>query len=196
MGKTSDDVQREIEQHRVKMEQRITRLQERVRTDVSDAGNAMSDTVMERTHLREQVERHPLTTVAGAFGAGMVLGMASPSIGGADGPPNRSSGKSQSAGSGNLINQAIDSASAMLGGSMRDEIRDLMDNLFGKKDAAPAQTVRRAEEHQFQPPPDRSVDGFRSLDGKSESKREPDRQPETAGARPLMGNREFMERNR
>ena len=188
MGKTSDDVQREIAQHRVNMEQRITRLQERVRSDVSDAGNAVSDSVMERTHLREQVERHPLTTVAGAFGAGMVLGMASPSVGaGETGAPKGARGRA-SGGGGGMMGQAMESVSAMLGGTMRDEMRELMDNLFGKKDSAPKSPDRRAEERQFQPPPDRSVDGFRPAGEK--------RELESAGARPLMGNRDFMERNR
>ena len=150
MGKTSDELQREIAQHRERMERRVDDLQNRVKTDVDDASTAVSEKVS-ATKISEYVEQRPLTTLAGAFGAGIVLGLATPG----GGASSRSSGRPQRAydsgysngGSGGggpldgFLAGLVGNASGMLSGKLQDEFQSLLDGMFDKTKSRPASTA-------------------------------------------------------
>lgn len=129
MGKKPDEVQREVEECRRRLDRRVSDLEQRVRTDVTDAGHTLAADVTERTGLKTQAETRPLTTLMGAFGTGMLLGVASGGGGGKRGYPE----PYRDAGNGNgLLGELLGSASGLLGGTLQDEFRRVLDQAFGE----------------------------------------------------------------
>ena len=89
MAKKSDEIQRQIVTQRELITQRLQALQQRVKGDVRQTGEDVKERVtapfVSAWHgLDEQVQRHPVTTVAGAFAMGVALGVAT-DMGGGDG---------------------------------------------------------------------------------------------------------------
>lgn len=87
MGARADDAQRRVARQRQQIERRIEGLGDRARDDLDQAGTAARERVryvadqapgLER--VTRLAARHPLTTVGGALGLGVALGVASEGI--------------------------------------------------------------------------------------------------------------------
>jgi ElaB/YqjD/DUF883 family membrane-anchored ribosome-binding protein len=96
MGKKPDEVEREIRQTRDRISRKLEALQERVEGDVNQAIGAAGDeasTVINRIsstiRLEERMEESPYTMLAGGLGLGVLLGVASESLGGGRGDNHR-----------------------------------------------------------------------------------------------------------
>jgi hypothetical protein len=139
MGKKPAEIQREIAQQRATIERRIHALEDRVADDVRDAGHAVSYELGERTHLNQYAEQRPMTTVLGAFGAGVFLGMAS-NRGGRKG----SQQPSQQNDGGGLFSELIGAASGAIGGTVQSEVRQLIRDVFETDGSRGAQSDREA----------------------------------------------------
>lgn len=130
MGKKPAEIQREIAQQRSNIERRLHSLEDRVADDVRDAGHAFSEEVGERTHINQYAEQRPMTTVLGAFGAGVFLGMMS-------GRGARQSNGRKHASSryeserGGLFDDVMGAASGAIGGSLQTEVRQLIRDVLG-----------------------------------------------------------------
>jgi len=143
MGKAPADIEREIALQRELIERRIRDLEDRVSDDLRDTGHAVAqkvesatETLDQKLHISEQVEQRPFTVLLGALGAGFVLGMMSDRGGGA--APRRASQihgdtyryeRSPRGGDG-MIAQLLGSASGFLGGTLGDEIRGFVAEVF------------------------------------------------------------------
>jgi ElaB/YqjD/DUF883 family membrane-anchored ribosome-binding protein len=126
MGKKPAEIQREIAQQRAFIEQRLHALEDRVSDDVRDAGNAFSSQIGERTHINEYADQRPLTTLAGAFGAGILLGMMSDR--GKGNGHRRERGEDRGGG---LFDDLMGAASGAIGGSVQTEVRQLIRDVLG-----------------------------------------------------------------
>lgn len=88
MGKDPDAIYREIVEHRSRMSAHIDRLQERARDDLqslrdnaSAHASNLSDQVPEPlAGAPDRVSEHPLSYMAGGFGAGVLLGILTPKV--------------------------------------------------------------------------------------------------------------------
>ena len=80
MGRNSSEIQHDLERQRNALEARIQRLNERVRDDVSSAGEELRATVSEATAPGSAVAEHPKALISGAAGAGAVLGLLSAGV--------------------------------------------------------------------------------------------------------------------
>ena len=84
MGKKPDEIEREIEQQRLEISQKLDRLQGRVQHDIeavkstaSEEVNTMFGRATGAFDIKRQAEEHPLTLMAGGLGLGVLLGAAS-----------------------------------------------------------------------------------------------------------------------
>jgi ElaB/YqjD/DUF883 family membrane-anchored ribosome-binding protein len=137
MAKKPDEVEREIEEHRRTISRKIEALQGRVEEDL----NGVKSEVEERTSglrqqagqvfdLESQVREHPLTTVAGAFGVGIAMGLVS-ELGG-DRVANGSRGRRDYSdrrgdNGGGALAGALGSVVGMLSGVVQDELRQMFE---------------------------------------------------------------------
>lgn len=80
MGRNSSEIQHDLERQRTALEARIQRLNERVRDDLSSAGEELRATVSEATAPGSAIAEHPKALISGAAGAGAVLGMLSAGV--------------------------------------------------------------------------------------------------------------------
>jgi len=137
MGKTSDELQREIREYRQRLDQKADRLNERVRSDVRDSRETVDKDVRERLHLDQYAEERPLLTLAAAFGTGVLLGSFTPSIPTPSVPSmpgrNGGSGSSGSGGSG-MLASLIGSASGALSGTIEEEVREIFSQISRGRD--------------------------------------------------------------
>ena len=82
MGKRSDELQREIAEYRQRLDAKVDRLDDRVRSDLRDSRETVDQDVRQRLHLDKYADARPLLTVAVAFGTGVVhyylIGMKDP----------------------------------------------------------------------------------------------------------------------
>ena len=136
MGKRPDEIRREIAAHRSMMQSKIERLEGRVRDDVRDASEDMRHDVLERTRINEYVEKRPLTTVAGALGAGILLGVLSESVsfGGQDSARRSVSGRyreDSGAGVSGMLDDLLRTAAGFVGGGVQHEVRELLRQVLG-----------------------------------------------------------------
>jgi hypothetical protein len=113
MGKTADQLQREIAEQRSKIERRIDALEGRVR----DARPQASRELGHRVQLRGYVEQRPLAALAGALGIGVALGMFS---GGARNGAASMGSRMRDYG---LLDDVIGLAAGLVAGPLRDELR-------------------------------------------------------------------------
>jgi hypothetical protein len=130
MGKKPAELEREIREHRAAIDRKIAALDDRVRTDVKDAGASLSSRIEERAHVKQYAEERPLATVLGAFGTGVALGMVSNRRG--HSPTRRNAydwgnGRNR----GGMFDELLGAASGAIGTSMRGEVRDLVRQIFG-----------------------------------------------------------------
>src|SRR3954470_20012109 len=84
MGQTTVELQREVAEQRRRIETKLDALRERLRSDATDAREAVADDTShaaaeakERLQLEERIQQHPLVSLAAAFGAGIALGLGS-----------------------------------------------------------------------------------------------------------------------
>lgn len=186
MGKNPDELQREIAAYRRQLDSRISGLEARVRADVDDvrttakddarhAGAGLRDSldeIADRTHLSENVEQRPLTMLAVAFGAGILLGTLSPGgipgLGGAEGngskrtQPSRANRYAQQDDDG-LFSDLQSAVSGMLGATVQTELRELISEAFGKprtKSSEPERTARMEYEDRTKTTVSTPNDGF------------------------------------
>lgn len=128
MGKTPDQLQREIADCRSRIETKIDSLDRRVRTDVRETGSDIASQLKERVPVRDYAEKRPMTTLASAFGIGVLLGIftdnkrMSSAAGGLKGAGRRG---------GSLIDEVMSGASSTLGISVQDEVRELVRQFTG-----------------------------------------------------------------
>src|SRR4029079_10062920 len=78
MGKTPAQLEREIAEQRSRMTLKREHIEERVRGSVDDMRSTASD-LTSKSKINQYIEHRPLTTVAAAFGTGMLLGVVSES---------------------------------------------------------------------------------------------------------------------
>lgn len=131
MGKTSDELQREIREYRDRLDEKASRLNERMRSDVRDSRETVDKDLRERLQLEKYADERPLLTLAAAFGTGVLLGSftpsmptpSMPSMPGRDGGSSRG-GSSGSGGSG-MLSTLISSASGALSGTIEEEVRGI-----------------------------------------------------------------------
>lgn len=132
MGKTPDELQREIAELRQRTERKIDSLQDRVRGDVEDGAERVTHQVGERLRLQEYVEQRPLTALAGALGAGVLLGLFTDGKGTA---AARANGRR----AGGMLDDLVGAASGLVGGTLEDEARKFIRQTFGQRpDSEPA----------------------------------------------------------
>jgi ElaB/YqjD/DUF883 family membrane-anchored ribosome-binding protein len=134
MGKKPTEIQREIAQQRSSIERRLRALEDRVADDVRDAGSAVTGEIGERTHINDYAQRHPITTVAGAFGAGVLLGIMSDRTRGSNGRPARYERERDGGG---LFDELMGAASGAIGGSVQTEVRQLIRDVLGSDGVRP-----------------------------------------------------------
>jgi hypothetical protein len=79
MGKRPAEIEREIEQQREQISQRISEIRQRGSDDVDELTSRFGDT-LNTTVVKQTVEERPMLTVAGALALGVALGMASESV--------------------------------------------------------------------------------------------------------------------
>ena len=95
MGQTADQLQREIAEQRALIGRKLTDLERRIQSDMTTArarvkGNLdqarpratdeaahVTSEATDKLNLEEQIRRRPLTSLAGGFGAGVLLGVLS-----------------------------------------------------------------------------------------------------------------------
>lgn len=77
MGRNSTEIQRDLDRQRNAVEARIQRLQQRIRDDASSAGDEAKVDLDRALGPGSAAAEHPKALVAGAAGAGVVLGMLS-----------------------------------------------------------------------------------------------------------------------
>jgi ElaB/YqjD/DUF883 family membrane-anchored ribosome-binding protein len=129
MGKTPDELQREIAECRSRIESKIDSLDHRVRTDVRQTGSDLASQAKERVPVRDYADKRPMTTIAGAFGIGVLLGIFTDNK-----RMSSAAGGIKSAGrrGGSLIDEVMSGASSTLGISVQDELRELVRQFSGK----------------------------------------------------------------
>jgi ElaB/YqjD/DUF883 family membrane-anchored ribosome-binding protein len=133
MGKTPDELQREIAELRNRTERKIDSLEDRVRGDVEEGTGRVTHQVGERLRLQEYVEQRPLTALAGAVGAGVLIGLFTG--GGGDDAGARRSGGLRSGGrrAGGMLDDLVGAASGLVGGTLEDEARKFIRQTFGER---------------------------------------------------------------
>ena len=138
MGKRSDELRREIDDYRRQLDSKIDRLDERVRSDLRDSRDTVDRDVRDRLHLDKYAEERPLLTLAVAFGTGILLGSVTPEMP-TPSMPSRSNGsknnQSGSSGDSGMLSQLVGTATGALGGTIQQEIRDLIQQATGSRDA-------------------------------------------------------------
>jgi ElaB/YqjD/DUF883 family membrane-anchored ribosome-binding protein len=143
MGKRSDELRREIADYRRRLDAKVNRLDERVRSDLQESRETVDRDMRERLQLDKYAEERPFLTMAAAFGAGILLGSLTPSIpmpsmSSRDGRgPSRNGGASESGtGGGGFLASIIGSASGALSGTIEDEVRQLFSQVTGGREKA------------------------------------------------------------
>jgi hypothetical protein len=133
MGKTAAEVQREIEEHRRIVERKVLDLEERLRSDAGDARTALSDQVGSRLQLDRLAEERPLTTLAGAFSIGVLLGMFGDDAARGAARAGRTAGRATGS-AGGLSVDLMGLVSGALGGSVQHELREFLRQALGDGD--------------------------------------------------------------
>jgi hypothetical protein len=141
MGKTSDELQREIRDYRQQLDEKADRLNVGLRSDVRDSRETVDKNLRERLQLEKYADERPLLTLAAAFGTGVLLGSFTPDVPMPSMPsmPGRDGGSSQqnSSGSGGsgMLASLIGSASGALSGTIEDEVREIFSQVTrGRRD--------------------------------------------------------------
>lgn len=78
MGQKSDEIAREIAARRSAIDDKLATLEHRIRDDASEVKSTATESIPQPLHVREMVEKHPLTSVVAGFGIGLALGRMSP----------------------------------------------------------------------------------------------------------------------
>lgn len=137
MGKSSNELQREIEELRAQLSGKTDHVRGRVQGDVEgvrDSFTQQVETVKENANyhaLEERVRQNPLTYTAGALGVGVALGMLSDRITvGGSGPSYDSNRGRYEQTEGGMLSGMLGSLTADLGGTIRDEAQSLIRQAF------------------------------------------------------------------
>jgi hypothetical protein len=138
MGKTSAELEREIGEHRRRMTWKRDRLEHRVRSGVRDARDAVNDEVMSRTNINEYAQQRPLTTLAAAFGAGVLLGAVSDGSGGGREEYRGDRNHQRSEQGSGLLAGMLGTVTGPLGNTIQDELRLAIRDFFGRGEAESA----------------------------------------------------------
>lgn len=155
MGKKPDQIEREISDQRSRIGEHLGTLQTRVQDDVGvvrdEARTRMSgafDDAKGAFGSDGIMQQHPLTTMAGALGVGVVLGVASEGFGSGarrnDGSSGGSSGRSEAApgnsasGIGGLLASIVGPAA----GTAQEELQQLVREGFDAVRGQASETMR------------------------------------------------------
>jgi ElaB/YqjD/DUF883 family membrane-anchored ribosome-binding protein len=125
MGKKSDELQREIREHRAYLDRKLDRVDERVRSDVERSRQTVDADLRERLHLDRYAEERPFLTLAVAFGTGFALGAVTPAV-----PAPSMPSMARSEGRGSRGDGALGSLLGMLSGSLGSTITDEVREMF------------------------------------------------------------------
>jgi ElaB/YqjD/DUF883 family membrane-anchored ribosome-binding protein len=145
MASAADQAEQRIREQRRLIEEKLARLETRVKDDISTAQSTTRERTQDVTHsipgrqrIERQVEERPLTTLAAGLAAGMAMGMLSESIslggGGANGSsssgsarqnPATSGGNSGGGGAG-MMSQLIGPATAAIIGPVQSQLQDFV----------------------------------------------------------------------
>ena len=145
MGKSPDEIEREIARRREWLSQRIGSLQERVDDDINsmksgvrDRAKGAANTTKDSVDVRSKVEEHPLTMVVGAFGVGVLLGVMSDSAGGAEDELHErrfgSNGRRDDGFLSEIAGSIMGFASSTVRDELRQVVRDSMSGLNGRRE--------------------------------------------------------------
>lgn len=151
MGKKPDQIERDIELKRRDIGRRIEGLQHRVqddvnaiRTEAKDRSSTALEGAKENLRLdsvKQLVEDHTLSTVAGAMGVGVLLGVVSEGLGSGGGSRSRSNGSSyedrgngSSGGSGmaGMLTALLGPAASTAQDELQSLVRDGFETLKGQ----------------------------------------------------------------
>lgn len=144
MGKTPDDIEREIAQHRADVTTKVHNLRSRVSDGMESARTNVKEQVTERAKVHEYVEQRPVMSLATAFGAGIALGALSGSIsmgGGRESTPSPQQQPRTSAAGG--LGELIGTLTGTLSGTLQDELRQSVRTLFNRDDTPSTRTAKQ-----------------------------------------------------
>ena len=162
MGKTTADIEREIELQRELISRRLQNLEDRVSDDVRDTGKSVthkfesaSQQVDETLHISEQVEQRPFTVLLGALGVGFMLGMMSDRGGGSrdSGAGKRKSvlrydrgERGQQTDDGGIVSELMGTASGFISGTLGNELKDFVRDVLSElRDGSRSQRTEAPE---------------------------------------------------
>ena len=152
MGARTDQAERRVNEQRDKVSRMLADLENRVRDDMdaakaraSEEASRLTDRVKDMpgqvpgsSMLSERVNQHPLTSVAGAFTAGIALGMLSEGFGGDDGGSSGGGSRGSSSRGGSsgdsgglvtaLANQLSGIAMTSVANPAKDELQKYLKN--------------------------------------------------------------------
>ncbi|HET9200044.1 MAG TPA: hypothetical protein VFO84_03590 [Dehalococcoidia bacterium] len=145
MGKSSNELQREIEELRAQLSGKTDHVRGRVQGDVEgvrDSFTQQVETVKENANyhaLEERVRQNPLTYTAGALGVGVALGMLSDSIsiGGSGKSSSSARDQRQPSNESGILGGMLGSLTANLGGTIQEEAQSLIRQAFEGFKAGP-----------------------------------------------------------
>jgi ElaB/YqjD/DUF883 family membrane-anchored ribosome-binding protein len=180
MAKKPDDIQREIAELRESIDRKLDRVQGRVKDDVQDFSSNAWDEFQARTRINEYVDRRPMTTVASAFGVGVLLGILSEGVpmgGNSDRESydesrmySRRNGRRQS--QGGIVNNVVGTASGVLSGKLGDELQQLMRQVLGEEEPrVDRRPETRGEDDPTGAAPAKSGNGYAHSDREREYQR-------------------------
>jgi hypothetical protein len=129
MGEKTTALEREIRDHRQRIEHKVDALEERLRGDAADASSTFADELVSKMHLRDHAEQRPMTTLLGAFGAGVMLGITSDRKG-----SRRRNGNGQKAREGGLLDMLVGGTSGALSGGLGRELQTMLREFLGSDD--------------------------------------------------------------
>lgn len=146
MASAADKAEQRVHEQRRLIEQKLTRLEARVKDDISAARTAsrertstVVDSLPGRHQIERQVEQRPLTTMAAGLAAGIGLGMLSESVslrgngsadrrGAYDGRMNdqRSGGSSSNGAMSGMISRLTGPATVAILGPIQDQLQEFV----------------------------------------------------------------------
>ena len=141
MASAADKAEQRIHEQRRLIEQKLTRLESRVKDDLSTAqsrgrerANDVTQSIPGRHQIERQVEQRPLTSMAAGLAAGIGLGMLSESVnlrGNGGGQPNRRTYAAESNGGGNghgssMLSRLAGPATVAVLGPIQDQLQEFV----------------------------------------------------------------------
>ena len=125
MAKSADEIERDLEQRRQKLQTHVTKLRERVAGDLATMRSQTQEEAAAFLHKAEaQIAEHPMLSLAGGFGTGVALGVGAPTPGlGKGGNGDKSNGSSGSGSEPGLLAKGFSAIAGVQAGEIIEEVR-------------------------------------------------------------------------